>query len=51
MHGRGELLRGDPTVKCRAAQRSYSKDFSKSKEGWRYRRAFAIFGMLFRKAA
>lgn len=51
MYRRGKSLRRDPTVKCWAAQRSYSKDISKSKERRRYRRAFANGGMLTRKIA
>ena len=46
MYRRGKFLSRDPTVKCRAAQRSYSKDISKSKEGRCYRRAFTNAGRL-----
>ena len=51
MYRRGKFLSRDPTVKCRAAQRSDSKDISKSKESRHYRRAFTDAGMLTSKGA
>jgi hypothetical protein len=51
MYRRGKFLSGNPTVKCWAAQCSYSKDISKSKESRRYRRAFTNVGMLSSKSA
>lgn len=51
MYRRGKSLRRDPAVKCWAAQRSYSKDISKSKESRCYRRTFTDAGMLTRKGA
>jgi hypothetical protein len=51
MYRRGKFLSRDPTVKCWAAQRSESKDISKSKESRHYRRAFTDAGMLASKGA
>jgi hypothetical protein len=51
MYRRGKSLSRDPSVKCWATQRSYSQDIAKSKEGRRYRRAFADAGMLASKGA
>ena len=51
MHRRGKSLCRDPSVKCWAAQRSYSKNISKSKEGRCNRRTFVNAGRLTSKGA
>lgn len=51
MNRRGKSLRRDPTIKCWAAQRRYSKDISKSKKGGRYRRALTYAAIRTRKLA
>jgi hypothetical protein len=51
MYRRGKSLRRDPTIKCWAAQSSYAKHISKSKEGRGHRRAFGNAGMLARRVA